>query len=90
MLKVGLCFYKYTRPSTTRACRPMGLSFGLAVGNDWSENTWYGERQGIEEPSRLVMGVRHKEFPITGVQFHPESILTGAGKQLLQNFLNSL
>ena len=43
-----------------------------------------------EEPSRLGMGVRHKEFPITGVQFHPESILTGAGKQLLQNFLNSL
>ena len=28
--------------------------FGVTVGNDWSENTWYGERQGIEEPSRLV------------------------------------
>lgn len=36
-----------------------------------------------------VMGVRHKTFPIEGVQFHPESILTKAGKDLLKNFLYS-
>jgi len=34
-----------------------------------------------------IMGVRHKEFPIHGVQFHPESILTRHGKELLKNFL---
>jgi len=34
-----------------------------------------------------VMGVRHRELPIEGVQFHPESILTTAGKDLLANFL---
>ena len=35
----------------------------------------------------LVMGVRHRTLAVEGVQFHPESILTGAGKDLLDNFL---
>jgi anthranilate synthase/aminodeoxychorismate synthase-like glutamine amidotransferase len=34
-----------------------------------------------------IMGLRHREFPIHGVQFHPESILTRHGKDLLANFL---
>jgi len=37
-----------------------------------------------------VMGVRHRDLPVEGVQFHPESILTGAGHDLLANFLARL
>jgi para-aminobenzoate synthetase component 2 len=39
-------------------------------------------------PDGLIMGLRHKNYKIEGVQFHPESILTPEGKKLLQNFLN--
>ena len=36
----------------------------------------------------IIMGLRHKEHPVEGIQFHPESIMTEVGKDLLQNFLN--
>ena len=40
--------------------------------------------------SGVVMGVRHRDYPVYGVQFHPESILTEHGKDLLRNFLHSV
>ena len=40
-----------------------------------------------ETSDKLIMGFRHRKYPIEGVQFHPESIITSAGKKLLANFL---
>ena len=37
-----------------------------------------------------IMGIRHVDFPVEGIQFHPESIMTPVGKRLLRNFLGMI
>ena len=53
------------------------------------QDTLSGELQPIAwaEDDNTLMGLRHRELPYWGVQFHPESVLTGAGPHLLANFL---
>ena len=67
-----------------------GLPSPLVVGRYHSLIVAEDVPECLEVSARgdgVVMGIRHRELPADGVQFHPESILTEAGMGLLENFL---
>jgi anthranilate synthase/aminodeoxychorismate synthase-like glutamine amidotransferase len=69
-----------------------GLSQPIEVGRYHSLSAEHGSLPDVlqltaETPRGEIMGVRHKVLPLEGVQFHPESVLTPAGDQLMANFL---
>ncbi|MGO9649853.1 MAG: anthranilate synthase component II [Terriglobales bacterium] len=53
---------------------------------DLEVSAWTSDGGGL----RTIMGLRHRKFPVEGVQFHPESVLTEQGKMLIHNFLGLL
>jgi len=53
--------------------------------SDLEVSAWTADKDG----TRVIMGLRHRKFAIEGVQFHPESVLTGEGKKLVANFLRN-
>jgi anthranilate synthase/aminodeoxychorismate synthase-like glutamine amidotransferase len=69
-----------------------GLSNPLVAGRYHSlvaDPELPGELELTSTYGEVVMGVRHRELPAEGVQFHPESVLTPQGKKLLANFLGA-
>jgi anthranilate synthase component 2 len=74
-------------PNPLTATRYHSLVIERATLPDCLEITaWTDEDGGMSE----IMGVRHKEFAVEGVQFHPESIMTERGHDLLANFLKGV
>lgn len=77
-----------------------GRSIFAGIPNPFEATRYHSliiERQSLpavlevsaETDDGVIMGIRHRELPLEGVQFHPESILTGEGKHLLKNFLEA-
>ncbi|MCF6351784.1 MAG: aminodeoxychorismate/anthranilate synthase component II [Cyclobacteriaceae bacterium] len=72
-----------------------GIANGFEAGR---YHSWIVNREGFpselnvlcEGPKKEIMAFRHQTIPMLGVQFHPESILTKSGKQLISNFLNNI
>jgi len=72
-------------PNPFEATRYHSLVIERASLPECLEITAWTEHDGVMDE---IMGVRHREFDIQGVQFHPESILTEHGHQMLKNFLD--
>jgi anthranilate synthase/aminodeoxychorismate synthase-like glutamine amidotransferase len=75
-----------------------GRTIFKGIGNPFEANRYHSlilKRDALPEFLEIsawtdqdeIMGIRHKQYPLEGVQFHPESILTSAGKDILRNFL---
>jgi anthranilate synthase/aminodeoxychorismate synthase-like glutamine amidotransferase len=85
----------------TSPIRHTGLGVMAGLPNPFEATRYHSlvvERESLpdvlevtaETEDGVIMGLRHRELPIEGVQFHPESILTSVGKELLTNFLGGL
>ena len=76
--------------SPFRATRYHSLIIKTDTLSDEFEISAWVDEPLADNPSKtekIIMGIRHKELPIFGMQYHPESFLTDVGKKLLENFL---
>jgi anthranilate synthase component 2 len=71
--------------TTSHAVSDDADSTGEAASDDPADDVATGETGAATE---LVMGIRHREYPIEAVQFHPESVLTGVGHDIVRNFID--
>ncbi|MBQ3658205.1 MAG: aminodeoxychorismate/anthranilate synthase component II [Bacteroidales bacterium] len=71
-----------------------GLDKNITIGR---YHSWVVDKDGLpdcleitaESPDGLIMGLKHKTLDVHGIQFHPESVLTPKGKEILKNFLKA-
>lgn len=70
-------------PATLPDCLELTAAVGNITVNEFSDRTRIADEKDFE-----IMAIRHREHPIYGIQFHPESFATEAGKELIGNFLN--
>ncbi len=67
----------------------VGRYHTLVVDDDAVPDAFEVSARTVGEDAGVVMAIRHRELPVEGVQFHPESVLTPHGKELLRNFLDA-
>ncbi|MFY4812410.1 anthranilate synthase component II [Haloarcula sp. AONF1] len=67
-----------------------GGRYHSLIAEDVPEEFVVSATTETEDGTELVMGVRHREYPIEAVQFHPESVLTAVGHDVIRNFLTDL
>ncbi|MDQ2072803.1 anthranilate synthase component II [Haloarcula sp. H-GB4] len=67
-----------------------GGRYHSLIAEDVPEEFVVSATTETEDGTELVMGVRHREYPIEAVQFHPESVLTAVGHDVIRNFLAGL
>jgi anthranilate synthase component 2 len=76
--------------ATTNANASTEADINTKSGIDTNTNIKSDINTEVDSDNELVMGIRHCEYPIECVQFHPESVLTSSGHALVQNFLTAV